>query len=135
MQPGDNKPLSKQKNFYNLAKQTVIGSAPRKCPFGGEDKRYDEVYLSLLVKDNQGPGQINIRNCQDPQASFQPKKITSHSTSFSVSARPFGAPKHLINQPAPDQYYNERCEKFVHKKVNSKSFGKSHKNFDVKKYN
>lgn len=63
MQTGEQRPLSKRKNFMNLSSTDSFGRGQRFCAFNGDEKRYDTVYLSMVSKGHDGPAQLNVRDC------------------------------------------------------------------------
>jgi hypothetical protein len=65
----------------------------------------------MIDRKNTGPGKINLREVKgDPLVSFNKKHFSTHITSFSVSDREMGAPKHTKGKPAPGQYNYEDSE-------------------------
>ena len=106
-----------------MLQKTGFGSSDRKTIFSGKNKVYDEVYKTMIGRENSGP-KYNIREGQDDKASFQPKKITSQITGFSLETRPIGAPNHTVNNPPPNKYYNEKCANYTNKKISNPKFGK-----------
>lgn len=86
------------------------------------------------LKEGPGPAILNLRDGNDPMASFKPKKITSTKSGFAMGKREVGMPNPNYENPAPNAYKQDSGEVQVKQQPASLVFNKVPNNLNPARY-
>ena len=85
-------------------------------------------------KEGPGPASRNIRDGNDPLASFKPKRISSIKTGFSLEKRETGLANANFKNPAPNAYQLDTEQVKSELQKSNLLFNQAQNSMDIARY-